>query len=308
MLVASRLGCALLALAVSSVAACTKEEVPLGTFGEGGNAGAAGSGGTDPGSVWSCADTGTPGPLSVAGDTTGITLTYTDWAWPTPLDSLEWDLMVESDFQRDGYFWAHQFDFVGSPGGFLGLQSRGGYQADPPDGPVETTNMVVFWISSSPLGAELGDVAYPNARTYFKSEAGGQWWTIHARYAFEACRVYRLRVARHSTDGAGNIWYGAWIRDTVTNLETFVGRILVRASWGQLAAASSMFSNRIGYAALTSCESPEPASARFGVPSANGGGVRPSSHTNRFADPRQCPTSRFTELAGSVRHEIGLMP
>jgi hypothetical protein len=166
--------------------------------------------------------------------------------------------------------------------------------------------MVVFWISA-PLGAELGDVAYPDARTYFKTD-GGEWWTIHARYDFETCRVYRLRVGRQSADASGNVWYGAWIRDTVTNAETFVGRILVPASWGQLAAATSMFSNRIGYAPLTTCGSPEPASARFGVPSANAGSVRPSSHVNRFAEPRQCPTSRFTELAGSVRHEIGLLP
>lgn len=300
-----------LVLALLTCAACN-DQVPLGSFGQGGAGGQGGSGGNGGSAAGAagadprvCGAVGTPGPLSPAGSPPGVALTYTDWTWPSPLDSMEFEIMVETETESDGYFWAHEFDFVGGNGGFLGLQQRGGYQVSPPDGPADFTNMVVFWISGGQLAAELGDVPYPDARTFLRDD---DWWTIHARYAFEPCRPYRLRVGRQGSDANGNIWYGAWIRDGQSGASTFIGRILVRAALGQLDALSSMFSNRIGHAPVTSCSTPELASAQFGVPFGGDGGVRPLSHENRFGDARQCPTSRFTELADGVRHELGLRP
>lgn len=270
----------------------------------GGTAGASGSAGA----VAACLRPGQPGPLNAPGSAIEATTTYTDWTWAEPFDSLEWDLQIESQPTTGGNFWAQNFTFANSPGGFLGLQSRGGYQADPPDGDVQTTNMVVFWVSSNPLRAELGDIAYPKARTYLKADAVSNWWTIHAQFDFQTCRLYHLRVARHSLEPTGDIWYGAWIRDGVTNLETFLGRILVPAAWGQLAGKTSMWLSRIGYGELRSCSELEPISGIFGLPTADRGTVRPLSFDNHFEKTPSCAASRFTVFSDGIRHEIGVVP
>jgi len=169
--------------------------------------------------------------------------------------------------------------------------------------------MAVFWISSPPIRAELGDVAYPEGRTYLRSEAGSQWWTIHVLYDLRACRLYRLRVARQAIEPTGDIWYGAWIRDGVTNVETFLGRILVPAAWGQMASEkTSMWTTRIGFRDISACDMPDPVSAIFGFPTANLGSLRPSAPENRFESPAHCGTSRFTLFPDAIRQEVAVVP
>jgi len=276
---------------VLTLGACqgTPEKVSLGSFSATGRL---------------CGVDAQPGEPNRAGSTIDVTIPYTDWTWPSPFNSLEWDLVVESESRQDGYMWNHQFAFTGGAVGFLGLQARGGYQADPPDGPIELTNMVVFWVSSSPRRAELGDVPYPDARTALQLDRGLEWWTIHVKYPFKACRPYHLTVALESTDASGDLWYGAWIRDPASAAQTFLGRILVPAAWGPLRPSTSMWTNRIGYSKLASCESAEPASAAFGFPTANGGALVPTAQTNRFASVLACGSSRFTALPGAVRQEM----
>ena len=245
--------------------------------------------------------------MNAPGTDLGATLTATDWSFSDSSDSIEIELVVESRPARDGYFWASQFSFVGSAvGGFVGLQSRGGYQAEPPDGDTDLTDMAVFWIGGSPLRAELGDVMPPDARTYAQFTSGTQWWTIHAKYDIVACRPYRLRVARRTQEANGDAWYGAWVRDNQTNVETFIGRILVPAAWGLLADKSTSFSDRVGWGTVTSCAYPEYASARFGIPSAGSASLAPTTHSNRFAASAKCASSRVTELGDAVRHELGV--
>jgi hypothetical protein len=287
-----------------------------GGSGDGGAAaagGGAGVGGTGVGgtggaaSLPLCGTAGEPGDLNPGGDAIGVTIPYTDWTWPSTFTSLEWELRVESELTRDGYFWAHQFDFSAGPVGFMGLQGRGGYQPDPPAGPVEISDMVVFWISSSPLDAELGDIDYPDARTDVEVDSRSEWRTIHARYDWDPCTSYHLRVARDPVPDAAGVWYGAFIRADDDDQETFLGRILVPAAWGSL-RSSSMWSNRVGYSLLGSCRDIEPASALFGIPTADGGTLSPIARVNRFEAPQRCATSRFTVFPGGVRQELGLTP
>ncbi len=261
---------------------------------------AAGAGG-----LASCVVGGTPGPFNQAG-ALGLTRTFTDWSWSAPSDSVEAELRIETDLSKDGYFWAYQFGFVGGIGGFFGLQRRGGYQADPPDGPVEVAEMAVFWVGGSPLRAELGDIQYPNARAYLEQKMGSGWWTLHARYEWSICQNYRLRVARQSTEATGDIWYGATVRDEVTGVDTFIGRVLVPAAWGQLSTAGSTWIDRIGRGTLTTCNDIEYSSGTFLTPSAANGTLSPTSHSNRFEMPGSCPNARFTELPEGVRHEVGV--
>lgn len=264
-----------------------------------------GEGGSEP----QCEPHGNPGPLNPAGNI-APTGTYTDWTWPGAAGdrlSFEWTLNIDSEPPNDGYFWAHQFGFTG-PGaaaGYVGLQENGYYIADPPDGNPEITKMALFSIGSGAIAGESG-VPYPDGRAHADFD-GGAGWNIHIKYAWVPCRTYRLRIA-HLMDEPpnGDQWYGGYVTDTVTNIETMIGRILVPAQWGRLGGFSVYFSERFGYGAVTSCDILEHASAVFGDPTANGGAVKPASSSNHFYDPPDCPNSRFTDLPSGVRHEMGV--
>lgn len=298
--------------------ACTSE-FPLGAWSTGGSsnemggganlggeAGASSSGGSS-----GCQIPGSVGRLNAPGSDFDVTSTSTDFTWPTALDATDIELVIETDSDRDGYFWAYQFSLAGSAiGGFVGVQANGGYQAVPPNGEVEITSMAVFWIGGAPLKAELGDITFPRARTYQKVDSPATssnpttWWTIHAKYPLTPCRPYRLRVARSGQEANGDIWYGAYIRDVQASSDTYLGRILVPAAWGAIRSTSA-FSDRIGWGTPTSCSYPEYASARFSPPNGADGAIQPLTHSNRFAT-LHCATSRFTELATGVRHELGV--
>ena len=262
--------------------------------------------------VDACNQEGTPGGVNGRGSGVGVTIPHTDWTWPDLLTSLEWDLTVETELERDGYFFTHEFRLESGAYGFLGMQPRGRYSPDLSQPDVDITNIVVFWISAAPLGtppldSELGDIQPPDARTSAQVQQNIQWLAINARYDFEICRTYRLRVATDSTDSSGNIWYAAYVRDLTTDIETYLGRILVPAEWGKMQVTTTMWSNRIGHAALTSCSSAEPASALYGTPSAvvDGEVVAPERSRNRYEAPA-CPDARFTVLPSGVRHELGV--
>jgi len=324
-------------LFAATVLAGCQDEFPLGSWGErpvdgqggmGSGAGGTGTAGT-PGTAGNpvtmtvadptCGEVGVPGPINAPGPLTtmgqsniGTTNLYTDWSWPAPMDSLEWDVLPESDPPHDGYYWAHQFSFQNGLTGFFGFQAHGGFQLPPttatPNPKVDFTKMAVFWIGGSTLPAELGDVAYPDARVLVVSARGTEWTTVHAKYEWSACTAYRLRIAKDGTDPNGNVWYGAWIEDRSTQVLTKIGRIAVPPDWGQFSRLSTTFTTRIDDKppVVTSCDQPEPASAIFGTPSANEGQLWPVG-SPRFQSPLRCPSSRFTDLPEGVRHEIGIV-
>jgi hypothetical protein len=312
-----------LLLALPVLAGC-QDEFPLGSWGQApaaGQGGAAGSGvhtggmagtsGINPLASPSCGEVGIPGALNAPGSSVGTTNLYTDWSWAAPLDSLEWDLVMESDPENDGYYWAHQFSFVNGLTGFFGIQAHGGYQQTKDDN-VDFVKMALLWISSGELTAELSDIQGDDARTMVVSTRGTQWTTINAKYEWSACTVYRLRLGKDGTDALGNVWYAAWIEDRATTLLTKIGRIAVPAEWGQISRLTTTLTTRIddkppppGVGPVTTCADPEPASAIFGTPSGNDGQLVPT-HFNRFPSPARCPSSRFTDLPEGVRHEIGL--
>jgi hypothetical protein len=328
------------ALAAGALLGC-QDEFPLGSWASQppatGAAGAGtGSAGADPGTAGgpfasagmggmaprpltspSCADTGTPGTLNAPGTgpgSTGTTNLYTGWSWPAPVESMEWDLVPEIDPVNDGYYWAHEFSWVNGLPGFLGLQAHGGFTLTSPsdkDYKVEFTKMVVFWIGGGESrGAELGDIKDPNARALVVSARGTDWMTIHAKYEWQACNVYHLRIEQDGTAETGDIWYGAWIEDLTNHVQTFLGRISVPVEWGQFSQLSTSITTRIDDKPgplVVSCSVPEYASAIFGIPTANEGTLLATwPATTMFIDPPRCPTSRFTNLATGVRHEIAV--
>ena len=322
-------------LAVTGLAGC-QDEFPLGSWGQPATAGQGGvaptSGGAGAGDAAgmattagtagtaggiaaldspSCGEVGVPGPLNASGavgpnaGNIGTTSLYTDWSWPAPVDSLEWDLVLEIDPENDGYYWAHQFSFVNGLTAFFGLQAHGGFQLTT-DGKVDFVKMALFWVSSQRT-AELGDVQGEDARVLVLTTRGVAWTTINAKFEWNPCTVYRLRVARDGTAPSGDVWYGAWVEDRTTTVVTKIGRIGIPADWGQISRLSTTLTTRIDDKPppVTTCDQPEPASAIFGTPSGNDGQLLPTP-SNRFASPLRCPSSRFTVLPEGVRHEIGV--
>ncbi len=311
--------CALSTLSVCIILACSGR-VPLGAWassgdaqsggdGSGGaqagaasDAGAAGEGGAaaDP-PYRACHDAGGATTLSTPrGTSTTLTIPYVDWTWPSTLESLEWDLEIETESVEDGFFWAHKFNF-GNVSSFMGLQDRGRYVPDPREPSFVTTKMVLFAVASAPTRTELGDVTDPDD-AHAVLDPGTQWWTIHVRYDWVPCRMYHLRVALEGSE-AGDNWYGAWITDSETQLTTYLGRMLLPGSWGSIGMNTSTWSNRIGWSALSSCRSSETASAFFGTPSGNGGSVRPLASDAHFGEA-SCALSSYTTFSNGVRQVL----
>ncbi|HEX6763898.1 MAG TPA: hypothetical protein VF103_00435 [Polyangiaceae bacterium] len=276
------------------------DEVSLGAYGS-----------SDQGSLVplpECGAEGDVGTPNAAGVGVGITIPTTDWAWAEPFDSLEWEVRVEVEPTMDGYLWAEEFTLGSGNSGLVALQAFGGYQADPPAGPTVRTKIVQFWMNGPPIRAELGDIAYPDARAYLDTQVGVQWWTINARYDWQTCRAYRFSLTREETEPTGGRWYAARVRDTVTGAETLIGRILAPEVWGRLTTPTRSWTNRIGWNLPATCDGPEAAAALFGRPAANGGALEPTGKMHRFAVPPLCPSSRFTDFPNAVRQEVGQLP
>jgi hypothetical protein len=297
-----------------------------GSSGAGSGAGMSGAGGSagmiaEP-SQPACGEVGAPDAFNTAGVSVGATTLSTDWYWPEPVDSLEWNLVIENETETNGYYWAHKFSWVGGLSGYFGLQAFGGYQVKPPsklgasDGSSVTfEKMALFWVAGPPTAGELGDITGDdNARVAEVPEPGATFLTINAKFPWVPCDLYHLSVAKDMTDASGDVWYGAWIDDETTHVRTFIGRILIPASWGQLSPATSTYTQRIDNAnqqkapPVVTCSDLEPTSAIFGTPTANDGQILPVNRKNNFGTPLRCPTSRFTILPEGIRQEIGLPP
>ncbi len=281
-----------------------------GTVGVGGAAGDTG----EPSGLPACLAEATPGPFNVAGPDYRATETASDWTWPKAMTSLEWEIRVEReivslpiDEQIDtGYYYSHQFSFQGGNPGVLGIQAEGGYDEPPRDTTFEFTKIVTFWLSA--LDAELGDL--PESRIWNDRAAGIDYLTIHAKFDWQVCRTYRLRVAPHTVEANGDTWYGAWITDVDAEIETFIGRMLLPAGAGLLVPFST--SRTQGFVSPqmpTACEMQQTASVLYGTPTADAGALVPvQAPNNRFGQVLGCSGSRFSSFDGAVRHELNVHP
>jgi hypothetical protein len=63
---------------------------------------------------------------------------------------------------------------------------------------------------------------------------GGAGYTCRLDpYSWVTGRAYRLRIWAVGEDALGD-WWGAWVRDTVTGVDSCVGKLRVPISWGWL--------------------------------------------------------------------------
>ena len=214
---------------------------------------------------------------------------YAYYHWPTPQRGMynvdSW-LTIEAIDPSTRYFWAHQFTLRGGHVGYLGLQSMG-------SGPHSPGKIAIFsiWNASAAKGPHC--VAF-----------GGEGTGLSCRVAFDwqIGRTYRLRLWAVDRDGHGQ-WWGAWVQDTQSQTETFIGQIRAPSQAGWLADWSVNWTEYFG-GPLQSCASQPYARARWGPPLADNGSLRPS-HTSNVLASTSCQNGHITESDSSTTQEMG---
>lgn len=218
--------------------------------------------------------------------------TYSNWTWPatsTGYYNFDQRLTILGHSSGTHYFWAHQMHFVAGDGGYLGLQV-GSYP--------NNTKIALFslWSANGAEGANCGT---------FVEGTPGHTCRIDP-YNWVLGREYRLRVWAVGEDALGE-WWGAWVQDTVTGVDSHVGNIRVPTSWGGLYPWSVSWTEYFGVRPRTCSKLPW-AKARFGFPTANAGTVQFASHTHTIGSG-DCPSySRITEVPGADIQEMGRPP
>lgn len=124
--------------------------------------------------------------------------------------NIDQELKIEQKARSS--FWAQNWQWTGrSDGGYMGLQTDG-VRFDGTRG-----ELAIFSVWNA-LDAKDGECAA------FGSEGAG--WSCRVPYGIVEGRWYRLRIWRVSTVPEGH-WWGAWVEDTTTGVDTRIGQILV---------------------------------------------------------------------------------
>jgi hypothetical protein len=109
-------------------------------------------------------------------------------------------------------YWAKYWTWTqSSDGGYIGLQTDGNRF----DGTVGDTAIFSLWNSNGSSGPACG---------IFGGEGVGH--SCRVAYPIQTGRYYRLRVWRLNADSLGQ-WWGGWIKDEATGVETYIGSIRV---------------------------------------------------------------------------------
>ncbi len=161
---------------------------------------------------------------------------YVYWSWA---GSGFWnvDQHVWIGLKAPVTYWAQYWTWTGaSYGGYIGLQTDGVRF----DGSRGDTAIFSLWNSNGSSGPSCG---------VFGGEGTGH--SCKLAYPISAGRYYRYRVWRLNADSLGQ-WWGGWMKDEATGVETYIGSIRVAASH-QLIAPPMNFTEYYGDA--VSCDS-----------------------------------------------------
>lgn len=237
-----------------------------------------------------------------AGQVTPGGMAYVWYDWPQPLP-VYWNgtqigfynfdvfLTVDNDpGTSSAYFWAHQFGFKGGDGGYMGLQTNGYMQGR------WVGKMAIFSIWNA-KAAKSGPGA---ACERFSGE--GEGWSCRMQYNWVQGRTYRLRLwelccAERPWEDE---WWGAWIMDTITGQEVFIGQIQVPSSWDWLNSSVVWVEY---YGSVSNCSAIPYAKARFERPTADNGSFRPQRLTVNYG--RTCENAKVTVTGQSATFETG---
>lgn len=201
---------------------------------------------------------------------------------------MEFFITIEEDPGIDNpVFWAHQFWFEGGDGGYIGIQTNGYIS-----GPVG--NMLIFSIWDAENGF-AGDGA-----TCLAFGGEGVGWSCRLPLDWVEDHKYHLRVSSE-----GNSWWGAQVKDLVTNDEYYIGRIKVPSEWGMLSGGSLNFTEY--YGSIPTCADIDYSIVTFDHPVADNGNSPSTPYDLRTYGP--CKVyARVNCNASSCTHEIGIDP
>jgi len=219
--------------------------------------------------------------------------TYSNWYWPAKAGgyyNFDLKLTILNHSSGAHYFWSHQFGFSGGEAGYLGLQIGSA---------PNNTKIALFSIWGA-NGAEG-----PRCSTFVEGTPGRTCRLDP--YNWSTGRAYRLRIWAVGADSLGE-WWGAWVQDTVTGVDSYVGKIRVPTSWGRLSTSSVSWTENFGAKPAT-CSGLPWGKAQFNFPTADAGTVRIASHTH-YIDPNgTCPAySRIMHVPSADVQEMGKLP
>ena len=213
----------------------------------------------------------------------GMAYTWYDWPQLPVSGFYNFDVLLIIDVEpgeQSAYYWAHQFGFKNGDGGYMGLQTNGFMQGE------WIGKMAIFSIWEA-LEAEPG---FGASCEEFAGE--GEGWSCRIKYNWVEGHTYNLRTWVLDLDAQGNEWWGAWIIDTSTSLETYIGKIKVPGSWQLLDDSSVVWVEYYGQ--LNGCASTPYAKARFEQPTADDGNFSPQKLTPKISTT--CINASFTLL------------
>lgn len=181
----------------------------------------------------------------------GLTYGYVNWPSNPSYYNMDQLIRIDTAPQKNlnqGYFWSYQFS-AGKMTGYFGLQQQ-------PDG-------------SRNINAAIWDTGNGVAGTGFTAASFGGEGTgirIFGPYAWVPGKIYRLRIWQLTQD-----WWGFFIQDTSTGIDTFVGQIQNQFDPGKLLDGSVTFTEQ--FTGPNSCSSVAAVRSTWFSPSANGGTV-----------------------------------
>lgn len=167
-------------------------------------------------------------------------------------------------------YWAMDWGFTATPntGGYMGLQTNGlRFNGT-------TGDMAIFslWNATAASGSACGE---------FGGEGTG--WSCRIPYAFSTQVYYRYRVWRLHTDARGQ-WWGAWVQNTATGVDTYIGSIRV-------AAAKTLTTTPMNFTEYwgedVGCDNVPVSVAYYTQPAANSQGGNVYQHGSVFASSQR---------------------
>jgi len=163
-------------------------------------------------------------------------------------------------------YWAMQWNWLGaSYGGYLGLQTNGSRL----DGTTGDTAIFSLWNANAVSGANCG---------VFGGEGSG--YSCRLAYPITVNTYYRYRLWRGASD-AGGQWWGAWIQNTSTGADTYLGSI--RVSGGNTLATGVL--NFVEYfGTAVTCSTVPRSQAVWTQPAANSQGGGRYQYSSQYAE------------------------
>ncbi len=201
------------------------------------------------------------------------------------------DLQPNIDGSPDGYYYANNIWFTSNSQLYYGLQTSGS---------APTGKIAIFSVWDA-IAAEG-----PQYHASFGGEGVG--YSVRISYPWITGRKYTMRVTKSSDDGVTS-WWSGYVKDTVTNVESYIGRIQINGNRGNLSASSAAFHERY-QGPSDSCSQPRVSQVTFSNPLMSPGGIKPKSAYSNANVISTCPGYAYERDLGGYRYKsyAGIQP